>query len=228
MSRRRPLLLWLAAGATVLAVAAGGVALAQSTPTPTPSPGDKQAAVDDFLNRFAAKLGVPRENVIQAAKDAAKESIDAAVSAGRLPPERAAELKRRIDERPLAGIFPGVGPGRSGGPRGAVDKGALVQAAASALGVTPEELTSALRQGRLLDDLAREKGKDPAAVRAAIRDAARRALQPAVDAGRLSAQEADARADAIAREFGTRPLGDRKRGRPGPSPSPTPTPTPTS
>ena len=57
MSRRRPLLLWLAAGATPLAVAPGGVALAHSTPTPTPSPGDKQAAVEDFPTRLAPKLG---------------------------------------------------------------------------------------------------------------------------------------------------------------------------
>src|SRR5437588_427995 len=94
-----------------------------------------------------------------------------------------------------------------------------VDAAASALGISPNELTQTLRSGQSLDDLATQKGKDPAAVRAAVRDAVRQHLQAKVDDGTITTTQADKVADQVSHMFGR----EHRAEKPKPSPSPSPT-----
>ncbi len=53
---------------------------------------------DQYMQALAQHLGVTVDKLSQAAKDAAKDLIDQAVSLGRLTPDQASEAKRRIDQ----------------------------------------------------------------------------------------------------------------------------------
>jgi lambda repressor-like predicted transcriptional regulator len=68
-----------------------------------------------------------------------------------------------------------------------------VQAAATALGLTPAELVAQWRAGRSLAQIAAERGVDEATLRQALAGQVRARLDEAVAAGRLSREEADAR-----------------------------------
>jgi hypothetical protein len=88
-----------------------------------------------------------------------------------------------------------LGPGRWGrGGRGLGD-GVALQAAADALGMTPEELSTQLWGGKTLADLAEEKGvalEDVrAAVQAAHEAAFRDSIAQAVENGRITQENAD-------------------------------------
>jgi hypothetical protein len=72
---------------------------------------------------------------------------------------------------------------------------ATFDAAAEAVGLTPEELFAELRAGRTLTDLAEEKGVDLQAVTdammAAKQEAMRQAIEQAVQDGQISRERAD-------------------------------------
>ena len=80
---------------------------------------------------------------------------------------------------------PGRGPafGRPGG----VD---MVSAVAQALGMTTQDLMTQLRAGKTLADLAQSKGVSQDAVKQAIANAQKAAVDAAVTAGRLTADQA--------------------------------------
>ena len=85
---------------------------------------------------------------------------------------------------PATSLGDGRGPGGGHGPLG----GAELEAAAQALGMTTDELTTALQSGKTLEDLATEKGVDIQTVRDAIQ-----AVRPL----RLGSTELDAAAKAL-------------------------------
>lgn len=216
---------WMLTGAAVILLGAGA-AMAQTTTTLAPPtstgapPGSKgasrQALADGFLQHLADRLGIPKDKLTQATKDAAKDTIDDAAAQGLIEPDRANSLKAEIDAGTSVRKF-GFGfrfeLGRGKGFHGerGFDKGhggEVITATANALGLSPADFLNALKDdlkaGKTLDDLAREKGKDPAVVRQAAREAFRHQLQPAVDSGKLTAERADQLADRFAQEFGTR------------------------
>ncbi len=71
----------------------------------------------------------------------------------------------------------------------------VFDAAAKALGLTPEELFAQLREGNGLEDIAEEQGIDIESVHEAMRDvrteAARERIQQLVDDGTISQEQAD-------------------------------------
>jgi hypothetical protein len=67
-----------------------------------------------------------------------------------------------------------------------------LEAAANALGMKPADVTSALRDGKTLADLAKEKNVDEAKVKTAIADAEKAALDRAVQDGLITKERADA------------------------------------
>ena len=71
----------------------------------------------------------------------------------------------------------------------------VFDAAAEALGLSPEGLFSELHGGKTLDEVAEEKGVDLEAVRDAVQavrsEAAKEAIQQAVEDGRLTQEQAD-------------------------------------
>lgn len=103
---------------------------------PGPRPmGSGTNYADTFLKNLAQQLGTTPEKLKAAAVKAGTATIDAAVKAGDIPADRAADMKQHLTENPFAfgGRGPG-GPGRGGhgphdgpmgpgGPRGQDNQG---------------------------------------------------------------------------------------------------------
>jgi uncharacterized protein YidB (DUF937 family) len=177
----------LVAGAVAgLAVAGGGAAIA-ATQFNDPK-AESQAIVTDA----AQQLGVAPEKLTAALKKALENRVDAEVAAGRITKAQGDELKQRIE----AGDVPLVGgPGRGG--HGFGHHGFFgLDAAATFLGLTEDQLHTQLDSGKTLAQLAQAKGKSADDLVAALVADAKTHLDAAVAAGRLTqAQETTMLAD---------------------------------
>jgi uncharacterized protein YidB (DUF937 family) len=117
------------------------------------SPSELRSALRDgqTIADVAEERGVDLQTVIDAMVAEATERID----------ERAAEAKEDLPER-ITDLVNGEVPDHPGGPRGGIRAG--FDAAAQALGISAEDLRSALRDGRTIADVAEEQGIDVQAV----------------------------------------------------------------
>jgi hypothetical protein len=177
MTRNRKLMLGLAAA--LLAAAGGGVAIAASDSSPKE---ENQAIIDDA----AKQLGISSSKLSDALKKALSDRVDAAVAAGRISKAEGDALKQRIssDDYPLF-----LGPHRGFGHFGFFRSGA---AAAAYLGLTEAQLHSELEGGKTLAQVAQAHGKSVAGLIDALVADAKKHLDAAVAAGRLTqAQEND-------------------------------------
>lgn len=192
--------------AALLAVAGLSTAVFAETPTPTPgtpaaqSTGPSQDYRQVFLSKLAAALGVDQTKLSDSTKQAGSETIDEAVQRGDLAPNRAEEMKQRIQqgEPGLFGAFGSRGGrvgghGWFGGPRGMTGpkSEAVQQAIADKLGITVEGLRTELRSGKSLSALAQEKGVAEADLQAVVVSAVKAQLDQAVKDGKLTQQQAD-------------------------------------
>lgn len=171
---------FLVGAVAALAVAGGGAAIA-STQLGSPS-AESQAIVNDA----AKQLGIEPSRLSDALKTAFKNRVDAAVEAGRLTSEQGTALKARIDAAEYPLLF--------GAPRGFghlrhARHFADLRVAASYLEVTPETLRTELRSGKSLAQIARDKGKSVDGLVEALVAAAKKRLDAAVSAGRLTEQQ---------------------------------------
>jgi hypothetical protein len=190
----------LAVGASGLIVLAGaGGAYAATTQSNSPAPPDRAAEQKAFLDDLAGRLHVSRDQLDAAIKGAAEDRIDAAVAAGRLTKEQGEALKQRIGQAnglPLLG-GPGLGHPGPGGPgfhgrfRPGLGFGMRpgIDGAAKYLGMTERQLFDAVRGGKSLADVAKEKGKSVEGLKAALKADETARLDQAVKAGRLSDAE---------------------------------------
>ena len=128
-------------------------------------------------------------------------------------------------------VFHGRGPG---GGRGAHLGTAELEAAAQALNMTTDELTTALQSGKTLEQIAQEAGVDLADVQSAIQAAhateLRERIQQAVDAGTITQENADWLLEGLDQGFigvpGAFGFGGPHGHGFGPNSNPAPTPTP--
>jgi hypothetical protein len=168
-----------------LAVAGGGTAALAAS-----SSEERQALLADAAER----LGVQPSELETALEEAAVARVDAAVEAGTLTEEQAAELKERIRSGagPLLG-GPGLGgPGfghHHGGPGGLR---AAFDAAAEYLGLGEEELRAARADGTSLAELAEQQGLPVAGLKQAMAAAVRAELDEAVESGALTTEQRSA------------------------------------
>jgi polyhydroxyalkanoate synthesis regulator phasin len=165
--------------AGALAVAGGGAGFAATKITGN----DGQAVIDDA----AQQLGVSPGALSDALKNALKHQVDAAVADGRLTKEQADRIKARID----AGGFPlgfGVGFGHHRGGLGPYEQ---LDAAADYLGLTEAQLRTQLQNGKTLAQVAQDRNKSVAGLVDAMTAAAKKQLDAAVSAGRLTQAQAD-------------------------------------
>ena len=170
----------IAGAAAALAVGGAGAGVA-ATKLATSSPSEESKAI---VNDAAKTLGVEPSKLSAALKKAYEDRIDAAVAAGRLTKQQGDELKQRIESEdfPLLGP-PGFGHG-PGGPHGFVHG---LDAAATYLGLTEDELHSRLESGKTLAEIAKAQGKSVDGLKDAMVKDAKAHLDAAVKAGRLSA-----------------------------------------
>jgi hypothetical protein len=135
----------------------------------------------------------PLDEVKTALKNAAHQRVDAAVTAGRLTADQANTQKTQTDQRidqAVTQVMPqGGGAGKGFGGRGE-NLGASFSAAATAIGVTPEQLRSEL-PGKSLADVAKAHNKPLDDVKTALKNAAHQSIDAAVTAGRLTADQAN-------------------------------------
>jgi uncharacterized protein YidB (DUF937 family) len=179
--RKRKLLI----GAVACALVAGvGGAIGATQLGSSGGVGD-QAVIADA----AKQLGVEPAKLSDALKKALSNQVDALVAAGRLSKDEGDALKARIQsgEVPLLGGrfgFGHFGPDRFGGVAG-------LDTAASYLGLSAEDLRSELASGKTLAQVAQEHGKSADGLVSALADAAKKKLDAAVAAGRLTQAQED-------------------------------------
>jgi hypothetical protein len=155
----------LLAGAAGFTIGITGTADAQSGSTTT-APSTSAKPADGWI-RDALKPLLDNNTLSQ-------EQIDAVV-------------KALEDGRPAGKGGPG---GRHGGPKG-IRGGANLSSAATAIGVTEDEVRAALRAGQSLADLAKSKNVDPQKVIDALMAPVIERANAAVAAGKLTQAQAD-------------------------------------
>jgi polyhydroxyalkanoate synthesis regulator phasin len=172
----------IVAGAVAAAAIAGGGAAVAATQLRSPSE-ESQAVVNDA----AAQLGVQPQALSNALKKALENRVDAAVADGRLTKEQGDALKQRIEsgQAPLFGLGGGPGGHDRGGHLGDLD------AAASYLGLTEDQLRTQLQSGKTLADVAKAQGKSVDGLIDALVAATKKDLDDAVADGRLTKAQAD-------------------------------------
>lgn len=211
----------LALGLGLGLVSQAAVTSAQTTPTAEATTGTSSLA-SRFLDQLAAALGVQRAALDSAMGSAASDTLAAAVADGTLSQERADALAARAQAGDYGALLggrggPGGPGGRHGGARVEGLHTAMTEAAAQALGISADELRTALRDGQTVAELAAANGTTEQAVTDAALAAAKTQLDAAVAAGTLTQADADTiYADLEARGLELRGRGGPRGGRGGP------------
>jgi hypothetical protein len=197
MSTRRIMYLVAAAAGAVVVGLAGSAIAAGNTSSPT-----------SFMQSLAKHLGISTEKLQDAAKAAAIDQIDAALADGKITKEQADAAKERIQSGDAPLLFfgprfrdggpgfgfrhgPGFGFGGPGPGFGFHHFGEPGAAAADYLGLTEAQLHEQLSSGKSLAQIAKDKGKSTDGLKKALHDAAKKDLDAAVDAGRITQAQAD-------------------------------------
>jgi polyhydroxyalkanoate synthesis regulator phasin len=137
-----------------------------------------------FLAKVAAKLGIGEDKLTTAVDEAYNETLDEAVTAGRLTQEQADTLKERgFDFAPQFG--PGFG---ERGPHGGVQ---VMDAAATVLGMSVDDLMTELKDGKSLVDVAAAKGISQEKLTADLLAQVKTQLDSLVSEGKLTQEQAD-------------------------------------
>ncbi len=232
---------WIALPAAGLAAVIIGVAAVEAAPSPSASPSASKNYAQVFLDKLAGILHLTPAQTQDALKQAQLQTVDQMLADGKITKAQADAMKARINAG--QGLGPIGGFGREGGGFKA-DRTLMnnlmtaeLNAAASALHMSPTDLQNALRSGKSLSALETQQKVSDSAVKAAMKNAAKGVLDNAVKAGTLT----QAQADAILSKVGSGLPGLKSRAQKpeqeqeqedetapgGQSPStPTPTPTP--
>ncbi len=184
MKLRKPLAILGLVG-TVAAMSVVGTAFAQ---TPAPSQEGKTSCHELFMDRLANALGTTQDKLNSAFTQARNETVDQQVKDGKLTQERADKIKAQEGTMPFG--FGGRGFDREhrGGAPFMMGGSQLNEAIAGALGITTDELSSQLKSGKSLADLA--AGKEQA-VKDAIVGAVKSQMDQAVKDGKMTQEQAD-------------------------------------
>lgn len=174
----------VAVGVAALAVGGTGAGIAATKLAHSPAE-ESQAVVNDA----AKSLGVAPSKLSAALKKALEDRVDAAVADGRLTQAQGQELKQRIE----SGDFPIFGP-PGGGPGFGFHHAAMrgLDAAASYLGLTEDQLRTQLESGKSLAQVAQAQGKSVSGLEQALVADAKSHLDQEVKEGHLTQAQADA------------------------------------
>ncbi|MGH7903060.1 MAG: hypothetical protein ACREPA_02890 [Candidatus Dormibacteraceae bacterium] len=163
-------------------------ALVASTTKPS-APGAGARWCTDLLGHAATNLKIPASRLQAQLELAAKQTVQDAVSQGKLTQAQADKIEKRLAGRSLcAGVVNGLGRHPAGARRLRKE---VIAAAAGVLKVTPPQLIADLRGGDSLSKLASQHGiPDEATFRTDLVTAITPTLDSAVGAGKLTrAQE---------------------------------------
>ena len=214
---------WFVLPAAGLAAAIVGVAAVEAAPSPSPTASKNYAQV--FVDKLAGILKLTPAQTQDALKQAQLQTVDQMLADGKITKAQADAMKARINAGQGLGAVGGFG--RHDGFKTSMKvlqdlKTAELNAAASALHLSPANLQSALRSGKSLSDLETQQNVSDAAVKAAMKNAAKGVLDSAVKAGTITQAQADA---LLSRVGGGLKPRSHKQAPGGQSPT-TPTPSP--
>jgi len=207
----------IAAGAVWITASAAGLNVgfrpAASTSTPSPSaPGKASAVCNDFVGHFASDLGTTQSKVDVAFQKAVGQTLDDEVKSGDITQAQADAIKKKIVGEAPCGLMPPAPKTPSGG-LGAY-KQALLSAAASALGITDQQLTADLVHGMTLSQIA--AAQNPPVSEAQFRDRLIAKLTPLLDSAVTNKQLTAAQEQAIMQQLKTGPIPFWDKPMPGP------------
>ena len=182
----------------------------------TSNPGSRYC--QDFVSHLSTELGVHSSRLEAAMANAARKTLDDAVKNGDLTSQQAANLRERIQNRPICNAdLSGIGGAA------AQARGVVLDATATALGTTPDQVRAQLGQGRTVSQIA-PPGMTEQQFAAALQTNLKTALDAQVKEGNITQAQEDqalSRTPALAEHLWTRgaPMGVPRS--PGPSVSPT-------
>lgn len=187
---------WIALPIALVAAIAIGIIAVQAAPSPSPSAGTNgKNYAQVFVDKLAAILGLSPSKTQDALKNAELQTVDQMLADGRITKAQADALKAKINAG--QGLGPIGGFGFRGGRFGAPEAlhglmRAELNAAASALHMSPSDLASALRSGKTLSALEAQQKVSDSAVKTAMRNAAKGLLDPLVKDGTITQAQEDA------------------------------------
>lgn len=161
-----------------------------SAQTETQTTTDKANLVSRFFDQLAVALGIQRTELDSAVSSAASQTLSTAVADGTITQAQADRMNERLQGGDFGAFFGGRG-GRHAGPMVAGLREAVLGAAAQSLGMTVDELHTALHDGQTIADLAVAKGTTEQVVQDAALAAAKTTLDQAVAAGTITQVQAD-------------------------------------
>jgi polyhydroxyalkanoate synthesis regulator phasin len=218
---------WIVLPAAGLAAVIIGVAAVEAAPSPSASPTASKNYAQVFVDKLAGILHLTPAQTQDALKQAQLQTVDQMLADGKITKSQADAMKARINAGQGLGAIGGLG--RHGGFKTDMKvlrdlKTAELNAAASALHMSPADLQSALRSGKSLSDLETQQKVSDSTVKAAMKNAAKGVLDNAVKAGTLTQAQADALLARVG--GGLKPRFHKQEQAPGAQSPTTPTPTP--
>jgi hypothetical protein len=178
------------------------VSAAVATPTAPGQAGASTSLMSDywslFIQSFASNLGVDQGKLDAAFSAAVNTTVDQALKDNKITQAQADAMKSRYSKGLSAtngfGGFPfGPGRGKNGFGMGFMHDQFITPAdIATGLGMTEQNVTTALSSGKSIADLAKAQNKDLSVVKQSLLDGAKAKLDAKVTAKTLTQTQADA------------------------------------
>jgi hypothetical protein len=174
------------AAALIMGLGVTGIALAQGNASTKP----KASLHQIYLEKLAGVLGISQEQLVSDLKTAGQQTVDTAVSEGLITADQAQKMKQAIEQGQFPGMF-GAGMFGGKGHRPGVRGLNNLDAVASALGITPQQLMQEFKNGKSLQQLAAEKGVSLDQIKESIINATKTKLDQDVAQGKISQERAN-------------------------------------
>lgn len=137
-----------------------------------------------FFEKLLGVLGIDRAQLDAAVQEAAKQTADEAVQKGRITPKQRDQVQERLQQ---GFLFRGE-PGRDLRPP---RHGFCLPVVAEALGLRPQELLKALKEGKTIEEIAKAQGMTLERLQEQVLAKQKEKLHQAVEAGKITEDQAD-------------------------------------
>lgn len=167
---------------------------APTTPSTNSGANTKGQYRDAFKQAFASRLGVDSSKLDSAYAGAVGDVVDQAVKDGKLTQAQADKIKAAAAKNGFKGVAFGQKKGANGKNKAEKVKAlsqTVINAAATPLNLTGDQLKTELKSGKSIADVAQSKNVDIKTVKDAILAAIKTGLDSKVKDGKLTQAQAD-------------------------------------
>lgn len=165
--------------------------------------GKASAVCNDFVSHFASNLGSSPTKVDAAFQKAVGQTLDDEVKNGDITQAQADAIKKKIAGQSPCALLPSTAGKAPGADLGAYRQ-ALLSAAASALGISDQQLAADLAKGMTLSQIA--AAQNPPVTEAQFRERLIAKLTPLLDAAVANKKLTSAQEQAIIHQLQTGPI----------------------